>query len=141
MTDLAPALLAGTHYPACTDDTCTGCYPDLRPTRSLRGRGPGPRRDADGLSDDQRRTKRNRDLLATGIHPATGARLAAGDQTCGGCTHATPVHNNNFKGWKCELHRLGMSHSSASDIRVSWPACTRFEAPTTSGEPEAGPRP
>jgi len=28
---------------------------------------------------------------------------------------------------KCDQHRLGESHSAASDVRVGWPACVRFE--------------
>lgn len=28
--------------------------------------------------------------------------------------------------WKCD--RVPLTHGAATDIRVSWPACTRFEA-------------
>lgn len=80
------------------------------------------------LSADARRTARQRDLLAAGVHPATGRPLLAGSEaTCASCVHATAVHRGNTRAWKCEVHRLGMSHSAASDIRVSWPACELYE--------------
>ncbi len=118
--------LTGVHYPTCDARACTGCYPDVR-LAPKPVRGPGPKRNADGLSADQARTQENRDLLECGVHPATRAPLAGKDRTCGGCAHAQRVSAGNWSGWKCDLHRLGMSHSAASDIRVGWPACTRFE--------------
>jgi hypothetical protein len=75
-----------------------------------------------------RLTRRNNDLLAHGLHPATGAALLDPEwgYHCGDCAHARHVTNGNRAWWKCELHRLGVSHSAASDIRVGWPACTRL---------------
>jgi hypothetical protein len=36
------------------------------------------------------------------------------------------VRPGNREFHKCELHTLGLSGSEASDIRVSWPACTLY---------------
>lgn len=83
---------------------------------------PGP----EPLSADRRRTLANANLLASGVHPAT-RRPLAGEGTCGTCAHAGRWSNGNRAWWKCDLHRLGVSHSAASDIRVSWPACVLWE--------------
>ena len=78
-----------------------------------------------GPSAGQRRTARDKALLAAGIHPATRQPLL-GRHTCGECDHACNVHGGARRYWKCARHRLGPSRSEASDIRVSWPACTLF---------------
>jgi hypothetical protein len=89
---------------------------------------PVHRPDDPGESVTRRRTRRNNELIAAGRHPATGAALidAGWHYRCGDCSHAVRFHVGNKKFWKCELHRLGMSASEASDIRVGWPACSRF---------------
>lgn len=76
---------------------------------------------------DQRLTRRNRELLAGGVHPATHRHLFIGTgERCGTCAfHDTITHNRTWH--KCAKHRLGESHSAASDIRVSWPACALYE--------------
>lgn len=81
------------------------------------------------LSADRRRTLVNQGLLDRGIHPATLAPVAFSDERCGTCAHHIAHRNHRGNGWwhKCELHRLGKSASAASDIRISWPACTRWE--------------
>lgn len=113
----------GMHLGSCADPaTCSGCYPDVR------GWGPKKPPRVDGLSADAARTQRNRQLLETGVHPATGASLLIGcSEQCQDCTHLHRVHRGNTKAYKCALHRLGMSHSAASDVRVSWPACNGFD--------------
>ena len=112
----------GMHLGSCRSADCTGCYPDVRnwaPKRPLR---------LDGLSADAARTKRNRDLLASGRHPATDSGLDIGPSLqCASCDHLHRVHRGNTKACKCDLHRLGMSHSASSDVRVSWPACVWYE--------------
>jgi hypothetical protein len=65
-------------------------------------------------------------LLAQGIHPATGLRLADGDRTCGSCVHLLLQPGVAGRYYKCELHRLGASRSEASDVRKKWPACTAW---------------
>lgn len=107
------------HLQACDADDCPGCYPD--PGRPVPLKVPGE-------SEDARRTRANRELLERGVHPATRVALADNGRTCGGCIHAVQVQPGARSFWKCDQHRLGLSRSGASDIRVSWPACTRFEA-------------
>lgn len=93
---------------------------------------PRPADEWEQLSIGARRTVRQRQLLAEGIHPATRLPLLdEGGHTCGDCQlHRTIVWTKNRTFHKCERHRLGLSHSAASDIRVGWPACTAFECPT-----------
>lgn len=83
-----------------------------------------------GLSADARRTIRDRDLMDVGIHPATRKPLAGTGLTCATCVHhhAVTHYTSRAKTWhKCDLHRLGTSHSAASDIRTSWPACVLYQ--------------
>ena len=82
----------------------------------------------DDASPTVRRTARRRLLLEAGVHPATGLRLfpAVFGNTCGGCVHAVKVQHGARAYWKCNESRLGLSHSAASDIRTSWPACEMF---------------
>ena len=80
------------------------------------------------LSADARRTRKQRLLLARGVHPATGLPLHPDGGTCGTCEHATHVSDWNRADWKCHNHRLALSHSAASDIRISWPACVQYGA-------------
>lgn len=93
------------------------------------------------MSATRRLTERNRDLLRDGVHPATHRKLlvieeGAKQWTCGGCKYARKINPGGDRSfWKCERHRLGMSHSAASDIRVSWPACALFEPLVSTGEP------
>lgn len=78
------------------------------------------------LSATQRLTARRRDLLAAGKHPATMLKVIDNGHTCGDCVHHQVVshYSTHQKYWhKWDMHRLGESHSEASDIRVSWPAC------------------
>lgn len=119
------AVVAGVHLQACADTGCTGCYPQPPPVRTSRARNPR----ADGLSADAARTKANRERLGVGVHPATDHVLLVGcSETCGTCAHHHAYRQRPGKVWhKCDLHRLGQSHSAASDIRVSWPACSAYE--------------
>jgi hypothetical protein len=81
------------------------------------------------LSADARRTQRQRAQLAAGTHPATGRPLLHEEwgYRCQDCTHCTGFGHNLRTYWKCRISRLGVSHSAASDIRLSWPACTRLK--------------
>lgn len=81
------------------------------------------------LSATRRRTIRNENLLECGIHPATGLYLLQTEvkpAKCRTCLFHRYINNGARSYNKCERHRLGMSHSDASDIRVSWPACTAY---------------
>ena len=75
--------------------------------------------DAEKLSADRRRTIRQRESIAAGIHPMTGRRLRDGDDTCGSCAHA---FKSGWGYWKCD--RMPLAHSAANDLRKWWPACT-----------------
>lgn len=79
------------------------------------------------LSAGQKLTKRNNELIARGKHPATLLPLLGSDDTCGGCVHHHHYQYRAGAHHKCDLHRLGESHSAASDVRVGWPACVQFE--------------
>lgn len=87
---------------------------------------PGPADPPAEASATVKLTERNRRSLANGRHPATGHRLLDPEWgwTCRDCRHAVHVEGGNRRYWKCARHRLGMSRSATSDIRVSWPACT-----------------
>lgn len=74
-----------------------------------------------------RLTRRNREALDRGVHPATMLPLVSDGRTCGDCPHSERVAWRDRAWWKCHRHRLGLSHSAASDIRVSWPACTLID--------------
>ncbi len=52
------------------------------------------------------------------------------NQTCKGCTHLRyPIERNPAaKHWKCDKRRL--THGSATDHKVNWPACGKYEART-----------
>lgn len=76
------------------------------------------------LSAGRRLTLRRQADLAAGRHPVTGLPLLDAEWgfTCGTCAHhyvarlAGSYH-------KCALRDTG---SEATDIRVGWPACTRY---------------
>jgi hypothetical protein len=92
------------------------------------------------LSRDRRRTARDRASLDRGIHPATRRPLltvepGTGRPTCGDCGHAQHIDHHDRSYWKCARHRLGMSHSAASDIRKGWPACELFQTTPDEGTP------
>lgn len=90
--------------------------------------GPPP----SAVSAGRLQTMRAKAALSAGRHPANGmaTNLAAG--TCGTCSHLVHVQAGNTRCLKCPYHRLGMSSSSASDMRASWPACPHH-TPTTEG--------
>ncbi len=95
---------------------CPGCIERAYPT---------PSAFIGEVSATRRRTIRNNSLLAAGTHPATLQPVQRDTtNTCGTCVHHVVVHHHNNYFHKCEQHRLGKSHSGASDIRVGWPACT-----------------
>lgn len=75
-------------------------------------------------------TARNNACLEEGIHPATYQKVCTDLGKCGDCTHHQTTGHASRTYHKCDLHRLGMSHSTASDIRVSWPACVWFKPAT-----------
>jgi hypothetical protein len=75
------------------------------------------------LSYGRRLSIRRKRFLDAGKNPATGLEFGPEGKTCGDCWHAISK-DRGF--WKCELARL--SNSEATDIRLSWPACTAYTA-------------
>lgn len=80
-----------------------------------------------GESADQRRTRLRRELLARGIHPLTRTRLRPEGGTCGDCAHLRPETIRSGRTfYKCAL--VGSTNGPGTDLRISWPACVRYEA-------------
>lgn len=78
----------------------------------------------DVTTADRRRTLRARAALEAGRHPANGRMIDPNpEHTCGNCAHLKRYSYHNATYLKCPAHRLGESHSAASDMRASWPAC------------------
>jgi hypothetical protein len=78
-------------------------------------------------SYDRRLTRRRRALLADGIHPTTRMPLLAvdiGSPRCGDCRHCCANQRSKVY-WKCGT--VPLTFGPSSDVRKSWPACTRFE--------------
>lgn len=85
-----------------------------------------------GLSADRKRTLKRQEQLDAGIHPATGCALREGDETCGSCVHAV----KSWKWWKCD--RVPMTGGPGTDLRVSWPACVKWEPRESHAEKGEG---
>ena len=67
-------------------------------------------------------SKLQRENVKKGLHPL-GARLATNGKTCGGCVHHKRREMNKVF-HKCDLNE---THGPGTDIRVSWPACEKYE--------------
>lgn len=101
------------------------------------------------LSADRRRTLRQAEQVAAGVHPLTRGRLhpqasreASRDDpkglpfTCGTCPLRRPWGAHGYP--KCELSVPGaptmaarfpyLTHSAATDVRAWWPACESYAA-------------
>lgn len=60
--------------------------------------------------------------LNAGLHPLGHAFLANNGETCRSCRH--PRKAGEY--WKCQIGPL--SHGPATDLRLKWPACEKWEA-------------
>lgn len=129
-------VVPGVHRQSCTDDGCTGCFRAPEQFTATPARTPGPRRNARGESPDQARTRRNREAIEKGRHPVAGvALLREGGHTCGDCSHAMQTSGGARWFWKCDtMPRTG---GPGTDLRVSWPACVRFEERVVEQRPGA----
>lgn len=96
--------------------------------------GDAPPAGEEFLSAQQRLTRRNRTMLGRGLHPATRLPLLVGPMVagtaqagpaCGSCAHHLDQAHNGRHYHKCNLCLI--TAGAASDIRTSWPACTRYE--------------
>lgn len=89
----------------------------------------GPTVESVSLSADARRTARRNEAIANGKHPLRldPLREPAGE-TCGSCKHLT-AHGHNLRTYyKCNLRPHEVTFGAATDVRLSWPACIRWEA-------------
>jgi hypothetical protein len=77
------------------------------------------------LSYDRRLTIRRREMLDNGVHPITHTALADNGETCGSCANHVVQGGTAGRYHKCRLNNTG---GPLTDLRVSWPACTRWEA-------------
>lgn len=95
-------------------------------------------------SPDQRRTRRQREAIAHGVHPLalvlrrvtlhpdaprpTGPHNNDPGPRCGDCAHRTPVNRGTSSSYpKCTYggHPWPRATgSAATDVRAWWPACT-----------------
>jgi hypothetical protein len=79
------------------------------------------------LSADRRRTLRQRQQVATGIHPLTGLKTHPELGTCGDCRFRQILGHHMRSFPKCTAHEHRITHSAASDCRAWWPACHEHE--------------
>ncbi len=89
------------------------------------------------LSADRRRTQRQREAVAAGVHPLTKQRARPDLGTCGDCRfrEVFGYHNRSFP--KCTRYESRITHSAASDVRAWWPACPDHELGDKSVGPDA----
>lgn len=86
------------------------------------------------LSADQRRTIRQRESIASGVHPVSREPLLRdSDETCGSCGHLVEVDWRSKRFFKCYL--VTPTHGPGTDLRKWWPACRLWGSTpdTTSG--------
>ncbi len=76
------------------------------------------------VSADRRRTEKRHAALAAGRHPFMGGPVRPDLGTCGDCAHSGRQGGVAGSYYKCALNLTG---GPATDIRISWPACNRFE--------------
>lgn len=85
------------------------------------------------LSADRRRTLRQARDIAFGRHPvlqlpfhADAARVRGSEGlTCGDCAHKLSQEHHGRTYLKCDY---SITSGAATDLRLWWPACVRFEA-------------
>lgn len=93
--------------------------------------GPDPEPEEE-LGQDARRTRRRNELLAAGVHPTTRLRLREpAGETCGSCDWRQSFTPNRRTFHKCAA--VAMTHGPATDVRLSWPACSGW----TKAEPRS----
>lgn len=99
-----------------------------------RVKDPAPVSTGESLGADARRTRRQRALIESGVHPLTRFTLhpqAPPDTaptgrrpqpyTCGTCTHLGEVRHNRKTYLKCAV--AGDTNGPGTDARRWWPAC------------------
>ena len=76
------------------------------------------------ISPDRRRTMLRRTALEAGRHPLMDGPVRTDSETCGTCQHHVIQGGVAGTYHKCDLRNTG---GPATDIRVSWPGCHRWE--------------
>lgn len=92
------------------------------------------------LSADRRRTQRQRDAVARGVHPLTGSPLADEPEAkCGNCRFRELFDHHNKSYPKCTYGDglVRVTHSASSDVRAWWPGCSQHEWGDTGLSPDA----
>lgn len=56
--------------------------------------------------------------------PGTGPK----GETCGSCEHMVRTGGGHDRYPKCLLTRAAWTHGPRTDVRVRWPACSKWEA-------------
>lgn len=93
------------------------------------------------ISAERRRTLKRQAELARGVHPRTKLPLANNGHACGDCAHhferrmGSTYHkcDHGYPAEPVEFHgtmyspRSLVSHGPATDVRVSWPACSGWK--------------
>jgi hypothetical protein len=88
------------------------------------------------LSADRRRTKRQKDMLANGIHPVTRLKLTeTAGATCGNCALRMQFGHRSKTYAKCTLgapegqpHKgPHVTNSAATDCRAWWGGCSEWQ--------------
>jgi hypothetical protein len=115
-------------------------FPELEPTPGFvkaEPKVPEPK-----LSADRRRTKRQKDMLANGVHPITRQPLSTVEgATCGTCALRHQFGHRNKTYAKCTLGapdsqpQLGphVTRSASSDVRAWWTACLSWQTKNGDG--------
>lgn len=102
-------------------------FPDLEPP------APVP---VEKLSADRRRTRRQKEAIARGVHPVTRLPLHSDPAAkCGTCALRSAFGHGARSYQKCTLDAPDgniyagpfVSSSAATDIRAWWPGCTRWQ--------------
>jgi hypothetical protein len=104
-------------------------FPDLEPT---------PRPPVKPMSADRRRTQRQRDAVAAGVHPLTRTKARPDLGTCGDCALRVVFGHHDRSYPKCTVGAVldgperspgpYMTNGAATDCRAWWPACDSFVA-------------
>lgn len=109
-------------------------FPDLEPAAAA---------PAQRLSADRRRTKRQKDAIANGVHPITRLRLTQdADARCGNCALRIQFGHNSKTYAKCTLgapqsdphNGPYVSRSASTDVRSWWPGCEKWQPALLDGE-------
>lgn len=91
-----------------------------------------------GASADRRRTLRNQQNIAAGLHPTGWKLREPAGQTCGSCNHCRKNATYNRTFYKCGLMRGSWTRGSGSDIRIKWPACSLWDPMPAVTDPSIG---